>query len=143
MWERIGRRRPAIGYSCNAALPLKRVPVSSFTAPLSALLLAPLLSVAGCSSKEGKNQPAPSPPAWKLVWSDEFDQAEGMPPDPGKWSFDRGGDGWGNRELETYTDRPVNARVQGGSLLIEARRERWTGPDHLPRRYTSAVADAA
>ena len=72
------------------------------------------------------------------MWSDEFDQAEGMPPDPGKWSFDRGGDGWGNRELETYTDRPVNARVQGGSLLIEARRERWTGPDRLPRRYTSA-----
>src|SRR4051794_14101256 len=39
-----------------------------------------------------------------LIWSDEFALAPGSAPDPTKWVHDIGGGGWGNRELETYTD---------------------------------------
>lgn len=52
------------------------------------------------------------------IWSDEFD-VDG-PPDPSRWSFDVGvGDhGWGNNELQYYTDR--NARVSNGTLRLRA-----------------------
>jgi len=70
---------------------------------------------------------------WKRVWSDEFQQANGSSPDAGKWSFDLGGDGWGNDELEYYTSRTNNARVESGKLVIEARHETFGG-----RNYTSA-----
>lgn len=41
-----------------------------------------------------------------LVWSDGFDGPAGSLPDPSKWTIVIGGDGYGNGELETYTDRP-------------------------------------
>jgi len=75
--------------------------------------------------------PKPDPSAWELVWGDEF-QYTGRP-DPAKWAYDIGGDGWGNKELEYYTDRPENARVENGRLSIEARREDYKGS-----HYTSA-----
>ena len=59
---------------------------------------------------------------WRLVWADEFNY-NGLP-DPKKWSYDVGGHGWGNKELQYYTDqRKENARVEDGHLIIEARRE--------------------
>jgi beta-glucanase (GH16 family) len=68
----------------------------------------------------------------ELVWSDEFDY-EGLP-DPARWGYDVGGGGWGNNELQFYTQRRLeNARVGNGHLTIEARREPWQG-----REYTSA-----
>jgi beta-glucanase (GH16 family) len=73
-----------------------------------------------------------SVPKWQLVWSDEFDYS-GLP-DPGKWGYDVGGKGWGNQELQYYTERhKENARVENGSLVIEARQEKWEG-----RQYTSS-----
>lgn len=77
-------------------------------------------------------------PAWRLVWSDEFDRSDGSAPDPGKWTYDLGGHGWGNSELQTYTSRRQNARIENGKLVIEARRENFTGTDGRPRAYTSA-----
>ena len=63
---------------------------------------------------------------WQLVWSDEFDY-NGLP-DPRKWSYDVGGHGWGNKELQFYTQgRKENARVENGHLIIEARRDPWEG----------------
>jgi beta-glucanase (GH16 family) len=63
----------------------------------------------------------------------------GASPDPSKWSFDTGGEGWGNEELETYTSRPRNAALDGGGhLAIIARSERYTGADGISRNYTSA-----
>lgn len=82
--------------------------------------------VAGCTAK------GPG----KLVWHDEFDR--GDRPDPAKWVFDLGGHGWGNNELQSYTDRTSNARLEDGCLVVEARREPWTGPDGRERDYTSA-----
>jgi beta-glucanase (GH16 family) len=72
------------------------------------------------------------------VWSDEFDQPDGSSPDPKKWTFDIGGDGWGNHELEYYTDRVQNAYVQGGHFVITAAGEEFTGTDGVARHYTSA-----
>ena len=66
------------------------------------------------------------------MWADEFD-TPGLP-DPARWSFETGGHGWGNQELQFYTDgRRENARVEDGKLIVEARREDWQGS-----RYTSA-----
>ncbi len=74
--------------------------------------------------------PESSRPRWQLVWHDEFD---GTTLDARKWVRETGGDGWGNAELEFYTDRTENARIAGGNLIIEARRETFGNRD-----YTSA-----
>ncbi|MBS4064437.1 MAG: glycoside hydrolase family 16 protein [Chitinophagaceae bacterium] len=59
---------------------------------------------------------------WKLVWADEFEY-KGLP-DSSKWKYDVGGHGWGNNELQYYTDANLNnARVDNGILTIEARKE--------------------
>ncbi len=65
---------------------------------------------------------------WKLVWSDEF---EGDAVDQSKWTYDIGNWGWGNNELQYYTEaRPENARIENGNLIIEARKndmgQTWT-----------------
>ncbi len=79
------------------------------------------------------------PSSRKLVWSDEFSGAAGASPDAAKWSFDTGGGGWGNEELESYTSRPANAELDGqGDLAITARSEKYTGADGIARDYTSA-----
>lgn len=66
---------------------------------------------------------------WKVVWADEF-EGEGMP-DTSKWTYDIGDWGWGNNELQYYTDsRLENARLEDGNLVIEARKndmnQEWT-----------------
>lgn len=59
-----------------------------------------------------------------VVWADEFNGSNGQLPDPSKWKRDIGGDGWGNQELEYYTDSATNAALDGnGNLVITARRE--------------------
>src|SRR6266478_130434 len=61
---------------------------------------------------------------WKLVWSDEFNDAAGTPPDPAKWNFDLGAGGWGNGEAETYTNSSTNVFQDGhGNLVIRAIRD--------------------
>lgn len=61
---------------------------------------------------------------WVQVWSDEFN---GNSIDRSKWQFEIGGSGWGNNELEYYTDRSQNAFVSGGNLVIQALREDYGG----------------
>lgn len=67
---------------------------------------------------------------WDLTWSDEFngDEINSL-----NWTYDMGASGWGNNELEYYTDRPENARTENGNLVIEARKEPYKGAE-----YTSA-----
>lgn len=73
---------------------------------------------------------------WRLVWADEFNYT-GLP-DPAKWGYDVGGHGWGNKELQYYTDkRKENARVENGSLIIEARRDAWEGHEYTSARLVS------
>lgn len=54
------------------------------------------------------------------LWSDEFDS--GTQPDPDVWSYDlgTGENGWGNWELQEYTDSPQNAKIENGHLVITA-----------------------
>lgn len=75
---------------------------------------------------------------WVLTWSDEFNGADGSAPDPSKWVIETGGGGWGNNELEYYTSRSQNVHQAKGSLVIEAAKETFTGPDKVTREYTSA-----
>lgn len=67
----------------------------------------------------------------KLVWSDEF-STDGAP-DSSKWGYDLGAGGWGNNEVENYTNRLQNASVSGGTLKINLIKEAYQGSS-----YTSA-----
>jgi len=73
-----------------------------------------------------------------LTWSDEFTQADGTPPNPANWTYQIGGGGWGQNQLQYYTNRLKNAYIQNGNLVIEAYKETYTGPDGITRNYTSA-----
>lgn len=65
---------------------------------------------------------------WDLVWSDEFAGTAGASPDASKWAFDIGASGWGNQELQYYTNRPSNVSLDGnGNLVITARQESFSG----------------
>ena len=81
---------------------------------------------------------ASKPGGWTLVWRDEFDGPGGSTVDSSKWTFDIGGNGWGNQELETYTSRTANSHIEGGRLVIKALKETYAGPDNITRQYTSA-----
>ncbi|QKS89260.1 glycoside hydrolase family 16 protein [Curtobacterium flaccumfaciens pv. flaccumfaciens] len=59
-----------------------------------------------------------------LLAADEFDGPAGSAPNPGIWRYDLGAGGWGNAELQTYTDSRRNAALDGaGNLVITAHRE--------------------
>lgn len=72
-----------------------------------------------------------------LVWSDEFDATTPGAPDPTKWGYDLGAGGWGNNELEYYTNRTTNAIVSGGTLKIIALKELYSGSNYTSARLLS------
>lgn len=101
-----------------------------------ALFIAIVLLLSGCFVYR---DPQPhSRSGWTLVWSDEFSTPDGSTPDPTKWTYDLGGKGWGNHELESYTNRSVNSRIEKGNLVITAQIESYAGADGVTRDYTSA-----
>lgn len=73
-----------------------------------------------------------------LIWQDEFNQPAGSGPDSAKWVYDLGNDGWGNKELQCYTDSRENSFVvddpeaTGGKALV------LKAICHSPGVYTSA-----
>ena len=68
--------------------------------------------------------PDPGPSGWSLAWADEFDDPAGTPPDPANWAYELGDttpdgkNGWGNEELQYYTDDPDNAATDGNGNLV-------------------------
>lgn len=83
---------------------------------------------------------------YKLVWHDEFD-GKGLP-DSTKWNYEVGDGcpancGWGNNQLQYYTEkREVNARLESGYLVIEARKEAFNGAEYTSARLiTRGKAD--
>jgi beta-glucanase (GH16 family) len=101
---------------------------------MPALLLG--LLCAGCANGPVRHAAhAAAERSWRFesvpAWQDEFDYRG--KPDPAKWGYDLGAGGWGNHELQDYTDRIDNAFVADGVLTIEARKEARDGA-----RYTSA-----
>jgi beta-glucanase (GH16 family) len=99
-----------------------------------------MVLVTSCGGQSQSNSGSTTPPThqYQLVWSDEFNGADGSAPDPTKWAIQTGGGGWGNNELEYYTSRSKNVLIQGGNLVITALKEDYTGPDNVTRSYTSA-----
>ena len=103
---------------------------------------------------KSKKKPAPKPPAarrpgWKLVCRDEFDGSE---IDRSKWAFALGNGffdygahqwihGWGNEELQYYTDAPANASVQDSVLTISARKEALHGCGYTSARLKTRLRD--
>jgi len=97
------------------------------------LLTGGVALFSACQSQEEK----PTDIDRELVWSDEFEKSG--KPDTNKWGYDLGDGcptlcGWGNNELQVYTDEESNARIEDGRLIIEARKNR---KDSV-RKYTSA-----
>lgn len=113
------------------------------TITLAALFFAPFVGACGASDKPASETPKTSQTdqrdeQWNLVWQDEFNGSDGSALDESKWTIETGGHGWGNNELQYYTARPSNIRIEGGNLVITAIKEDFTGPDQVSRSYTSA-----
>jgi len=106
----------------------------------SLLIIATTLSIAAASAQgQSSNKrmdpdAAAAPAGWTLVWSDEFDSTS---INTSNWTYDLGGGGWGNSELEYYTNRPANATVENGSLLIIGRAESYSGYNYTSARLKS------
>lgn len=105
------------------------------------ILSLSFLFLMSCKETPVSPNPTPEPEihpwdldGWDCVWHDEFDSAF---IDTSKWEFEVNGWGGGNHELQYYTDRAVNAYTDNGSLVIQALKEPYTGPDGT-RQYTSA-----
>ncbi|MCU7549704.1 family 16 glycosylhydrolase [Chitinophagaceae bacterium LB-8] len=75
-------------------------------------------------------------PGYTLVWNDEF---SGTTLDANIWNFEtgNGSNGWGNNELEYYTNSTKNAFVSNGNLIIEARKESIGGFNYSSARLTT------
>ena len=107
-----GGTKPTGGTSGSGTAPAGGTSSASTTAP-------------SCTSSDS---------GYQLKWSDEFNGAAGTALDPNDWAFDTGGGGWGNNELEYYTDTTNNAAMDGnGNLVITAKAEQQGS-----NNYTSA-----
>ncbi len=112
---------------------------------MTSFFLIPLLLVACGKETRKPNIPEPHPPQQKeytfgaaASWADEFDY-EGLP-DEDKWGYDvgTGSSGWGNNELQYYTEKRIeNARVGNGVLTITAIKEGHEGSAYTSARLVS------
>lgn len=96
---------------------------------LKCLVVISAWAISGCSTDETQTVATFT----DLVLDENFNN-DGAPNDQ-VWGFDIGNgiDGWGNQELQYYTDRPENVTIQNGVLLITAQQESFQGSE-----YTSA-----
>ncbi len=73
---------------------------------------------------------------WNIVWQDEFDGNSLE----NHWSYQTGNSGWGNNELQAYTNRVENSTVSNGKLQIIAREESYNGASYTSARLRSINA---
>lgn len=73
--------------------------------------------------------------AMSMIFSDEFDTPGA--PDPAKWGYDLGAGGWGNNEVQYYTNRLDNAVVSNGTLKIILKKENFSGSGYTSARILS------
>ena len=105
----------------------------------------PIITVLALSACTFSIPQEPEPvSAFELVWEDDFDGPEGQAPNPDNWAFDigngeeQGVPGWGNDEIQYYTDRPENVSLNGqGFLRIRAIQEDFEGFDWTSARIKS------
>lgn len=107
--------------------------MSSFTLIRAAAALAIPVMLLACTASSTRE--AVTPKEWTFestpAWQDEFEYSG--KPDPAKWGYDLGGDGWGNNELQFYTDSEDNAYARDGILHVVAKKQAKGN-----RAYTSA-----
>jgi beta-glucanase (GH16 family) len=109
---------------------------SDFGLRISDLIQA--LAIAAFCSLTIFAAPATQPAAWKLVWSDEFNQLGS--PDAKSWSYESGY--IRNNEAQYYTkNRPQNVRVEDGHLVIEARNDSLPLPNGKIAKVTSGAIE--
>ena len=87
-----------------------------------AISMASVLFITSCKDTD-TGQVIDDKKSWTLSWSDEFNGTSGTQPDATKWSYDlgTGTDGWGNQELQSYTNSTNNIAMDGqGNLVITA-----------------------
>ena len=108
------------------------------------LLYMIVLIASSCSKKStgGGGVYTAQPPVdknWQFetspMWSDEFD-VNGLP-NNAKWGYDLGGGGWGNNELQNYTNVLDNAKVENGNLVITAKKESSGSMNYSSARLVS------
>jgi beta-glucanase (GH16 family) len=71
---------------------------------------------------------------YDLEWSEEFNAAK---LNTDVWNYNTGGNGWGNNELQNYTNREDNTYMQNGRLVIEAKKESFGNNNYTSARLTS------
>ena len=91
---------------------------------VSALVSASILATSIIAIMPATISQAAAPKVLKLLWADEFNGKKGSLPSSKNWDYDIGnGYGWGNAELEYYTNKPANISTDGkGKLVISANR---------------------
>lgn len=95
-----------------------------------------LLSLYVCFFSHKKDSVHSNNVKWDLYWSDEFNYT-GLP-DSTKWGYDVGGHGWGNNELQYYTNAsPQNVEVSRGTLKIRALKQKMEGKDYTSARLVT------
>ncbi|MEW4922328.1 glycoside hydrolase family 16 protein [Algibacter sp. 2305UL17-15] len=96
---------------------------------ITSFLLVSFFVISSCSTDETQRVTNFT----KLTMFDEFD-TDGAP-NSEIWNYNigTGQNGWGNNELQYYTDRTENVTVQNGVLIITAKKEDFNGSS-----YTSA-----
>ncbi len=72
-----------------------------------------------CGGSSKSTSTTPTPTSSGQSWADEFDGPANTLPDPARWTYDLGNNnGWGNQELETYTNLVQNVRLDGSGHLV-------------------------
>jgi beta-glucanase (GH16 family) len=110
------------------------------------LFVFPIVVLMACACSKsttgsgGTLQPtAPVDKNWAFettpTWSDEFDYTGS--PNTSKWDYDLGGGGWGNNELQYYTNSLNNVKVENGKLTITARKETMGGMNYTSTRMVT------
>ena len=93
-----------------------------------------ILGLINACSKPVQNEDNQDLDNWTLVWQDEFN---GVHLDESKWNYQLGGHGWGNNELQYYTDRAENVFVENGNLVIQALKEQYENNAYTSARITT------
>lgn len=115
-------------------MPLSQLAAAVVLSPLAGQMPAVQPDLAADPARGGPG------PGWALTFADEFD---GLILNPNNWSYQTGTgtefglDGWGNNELQYYTNRSVNSFVSDGTLKIIARQENFSGSAYTSARIRS------
>lgn len=130
-WYTIYQNGISIGNSSNTTFTASALaPETSYTFGVEAY------DAAGNSSSQASIVASTQSSTLTLLWADEFDYI-GLP-DSTKWGYDVGGHGWGNDELQYYTDKRIeNSHVENGVLTIEAIQETYETNDYTSARLVT------